>query len=71
MGKVVEKVCKTCGEKMKLKPAQIRKKMSTGCAYELKKIRSSVKYWEKKVPNSVRHQYWVGRYQSMIKMLNK
>jgi ribosomal protein L37E len=71
MDKRVTKICKTCGKEMKIKPSQTRKKMCTECAYEIKKIRSSERYWSKKAPGSTRHQYWEGRYQSMNKLLNK
>jgi len=64
-------VCKTCGVLMKIKPSQTRKKMCTRCAYDIKKIRSSVKYWEKKDRNSTRYRYWRGRLQAMEKMLNE
>jgi predicted amidophosphoribosyltransferase len=71
MGQRITTICKTCGKEMKISPAQGRKKMCTECAYEIKKIRSSEKYWGKKAPNSTRHKYWLGRYQAMNKMLNK
>lgn len=71
MAQRITKVCKTCGVEMRLKPSQIRKVMCTKCAYEIKKVRSSERYWSKKAPNSTRHQYWSGRLQEMNKMLNK
>lgn len=71
MDKRVVKICKTCGREMKTKPSQSRKVMCTECAYEIKKVRSSERYWSKKAPNSTRHQYWRGRLQEMNNMLNK
>ncbi|MDD2657841.1 MAG: hypothetical protein PHD04_04265 [Candidatus Pacebacteria bacterium] len=64
-------ICKTCGIEMRIKPSQGRKKMCTKCSYELKKIRSSAKYWEKKDKGSTRHLYWEGRLSEMLRMLNK
>ena len=56
---------------MKVKPSQSRKVMCTECAYTLKKLRSSAKYWEKKDPGSIKYEYWSGRYQLMINLINK
>jgi len=71
MNKKITAICKICGKEMKIKPYQSRKKMCTECAYEIKKVRSSEKYWSKKAPNSTQHQYWSGRLQLMNNMLNK
>lgn len=71
MGKRIKTICKVCGNEMKIKPSQGRKKMCTECAYEIKKIRSSERYWSKKDNGSTRHQYWAGRLGEMLRMLNK
>lgn len=67
----IKTICKTCGLAMNIKNTQKRKKMCTECAYDMKKARSSERYWGKKAPNSTRHQFWRGRLQSMEKMLNQ
>ena len=71
MGKRIKTICKTCGREMKISPAQGRKKMCTECAYEIKKVRSSERYWNKKETGSTRHQFWAGRLKEMERMLNK
>jgi hypothetical protein len=71
MGQSVKTICKTCGSEMNIKPSQGRKKMCTACAYEIKKIRSSERYWSKKDNGSTRHQFWAGRLKEMERMLNK
>lgn len=65
----MKKICKICGLEMEIKNTQQRKKMCTVCAYDLKKARSSERYWSKKAPHSTRHQFWRGRLQSMEKAL--
>jgi predicted amidophosphoribosyltransferase len=71
MGKRIKTICKTCGREMKISPAQGRKKMCTECAYEIKKVRSSERYWNKKDPKSVRYTYWKNKLDSMLKAINK
>lgn len=71
MGQRELKICKTCGKEMKVRPAQGRKQMCSECAYEIKKIRSSERYWSKKDKGSTRHQFWAGRLKEMERMLNK
>ena len=71
MAKREIKICKTCGKEMEIKNTQKRKKMCTLCAYEIKKDRSSERYWSKKENGSTRHQFWAGRLKEMERMLNK
>jgi len=71
MGQRIKTICKTCGREMNIKPSQGRKKMCTECAYEIKKIRSSERYWSKKDNGLTRHQFWAGRLKEMERMLNK
>lgn len=65
----IKTICKTCGREMEIKNTQKRKKMCTECAYDLKKARSSERYWSKKAPNSTRHKYWKSRLDYMEESL--